>query len=71
MALAIPQAKILEAVRKYPGNRVKVAVADIDGVLRGKYLHKDKFFSAAEGGFFIDASSQIANIHLRRSVRDL
>ncbi len=51
MAVAIPQAKILEAVRKYPGNRVKVAVADIDGVLRGKYLHKDKFFSAAEGGF--------------------
>ena len=29
-----------------PGNRVKVAVSDIDGVLRGKYLHKDKFFSA-------------------------
>ena len=51
MAAAIPQAKILEAVRKYPGNRVKVACADIDGVLRGKYLHKDKFFSAAEGGF--------------------
>ena len=51
MAVAIPQAKILEAVRKYPGNRVKVACADIDGVLRGKYLHKDKFFSAAEGGF--------------------
>jgi glutamine synthetase len=30
---------------------VKVAVSDIDGVLRGKYLHKDKFFGAAESGF--------------------
>ena len=26
-------------------------MSDIDGVLRGKYMHKDKFFSAAEGGF--------------------
>jgi glutamine synthetase len=34
---------------------VKVAVADVDGVLRGKYLSRDKFLSAAapapEGGF--------------------
>jgi glutamine synthetase len=44
-------AKIIAAVRAAPGNRVKVAVSDIDGVLRGKYLHKDKFFSAVEGGF--------------------
>ena len=43
--------QVLDAVRASPGNRVKVAVSDIDGVLRGKYLHKDKFFSAAEGGF--------------------
>ncbi|HQZ08557.1 MAG TPA: glutamine synthetase, partial [Burkholderiaceae bacterium] len=35
--------------------KVKVAVSDIDGVLRGKYLHIDKFLGAAEaypaGGF--------------------
>ena len=35
--------------------KVKVAVADIDGILRGKYLHIDKFLSAAQpfpaGGF--------------------
>lgn len=31
--------------------RVKVAITDIDGVLRGKYLHRDKFLSAAETGF--------------------
>ncbi len=44
-------AKALEALRKSPKQKVKVAVADIDGVLRGKYIHKDKFFSAADGGF--------------------
>jgi glutamine synthetase len=41
----------LAAIRADTGNRVKVAVSDIDGVLRGKYLHKDKFFGAAESGF--------------------
>jgi glutamine synthetase len=30
---------------------VKVGVHDIDGILRGKYLHRDKFFSALDGGF--------------------
>jgi glutamine synthetase len=44
-------AKVVEAVRKAPGTRVKVAVSDIDGILRGKYIHKDKFASAVEGGF--------------------
>jgi glutamine synthetase len=44
-------AKIIAAVRNTPGNRVKVAVSDIDGVLRGKYMHKEKFYSAVEGGF--------------------
>ena len=45
----------VEAVRKSGANKVKVACSDIDGILRGKYLHKDKFFGAAEphpkGGF--------------------
>jgi len=45
------QAGILEAVRKSGTGKVKVAAADIDGVLRGKYLHIDKFFSAVESGF--------------------
>ena len=43
------------AVRQGHAAKVKVAVSDIDGILRGKYLHKDKFFGAAEphpgGGF--------------------
>jgi glutamine synthetase len=42
---------VLTAVRESPGHRVKLAVVDIDGILRGKYVHKDKFFSAVEGGF--------------------
>lgn len=44
-------ARILDAVRKSSSNRVKVAVVDLDGVMRGKFISKDKFFSAAEGGF--------------------
>jgi hypothetical protein len=31
--------------------KVKVAVSDVDGILRGKYLHIDKFAGALEGGF--------------------
>ncbi|HEY1230702.1 MAG TPA: glutamine synthetase, partial [Ramlibacter sp.] len=31
-------------------SHVKVAVADIDGVLRGKYLARDKFESCLKGG---------------------
>ena len=30
---------------------VKVGAFDIDGVLRGKYISRDKFFSALDGGF--------------------
>ncbi len=32
-------------------SHVKVGVFDIDGVLRGKYMARDKFFSALEKGF--------------------
>ena len=39
------------AVRASDTPKVKVACSDIDGILRGKYLHRDKFFGAAEGGF--------------------
>ncbi|MBS0445053.1 MAG: glutamine synthetase [Proteobacteria bacterium] len=45
----------LKAVRDSGSAKVKVAVSDIDGILRGKYLHLDKFFGAAQpapaGGF--------------------
>jgi glutamine synthetase len=32
-------------------SHVKVGVFDLDGILRGKYMSKSKFFSALEGGF--------------------
>ncbi|HVZ47002.1 MAG TPA: glutamine synthetase family protein [Ramlibacter sp.] len=41
----------LAALKKDNASKVKVAVSDIDGVLRGKYLHIDKFMGAADGGF--------------------
>ena len=45
----------LKAVEKNGAQKVKVAVSDIDGILRSKYLHIDKFKGAAEpypaGGF--------------------
>lgn len=45
----------LEAIRQSDAQKIKVAVSDIDGVLRGKYLHRDKFLGVAEplpgGGF--------------------
>jgi len=45
------QASVLDEIRESGATKVKVAVADIDGILRGKYMHRDKFFSAVEGGF--------------------
>ena len=32
-------------------SHVKVGVFDMDGVMRGKYMARDKFFSALESGF--------------------
>ena len=43
------------AVAKSGSSKVKVAVSDIDGILRGKYLHIDKLMGAVQpypaGGF--------------------
>jgi glutamine synthetase len=50
MPSALTPAEALAAVRQSPGHRVKVAVSDIDGILRGKYIHKDKFAGVVEGG---------------------
>ncbi len=45
----------IAAIRASGASKVKVAVSDIDGVLRGKLLHVDKFLAAAQphpgGGF--------------------
>ena len=42
---------IVAALRKEGATKVKVAVSDIDGILRGKLLHIDKFAGAIDGGF--------------------
>lgn len=43
--------EILKQIEASECNKVKVAIADIDGVLRGKYMSKEKFLSAAKSGF--------------------
>lgn len=43
--------QIVSEVKQSPAAKVKVAVADLDGVLRGKTIHRDKFLSAVEKGF--------------------
>jgi len=44
-----------DAARKYLSKNkvenVKIGVFDTDGILRGKYMHRDKFLSALDGGF--------------------
>lgn len=40
--------EIFDYVSKHPSGRVKIAVSDIDGVLRGKYISSEKFLSIAQ-----------------------
>lgn len=42
---------IVAQLKREGATKVKVACSDIDGILRGKYLHIDKFAGALEGGF--------------------
>ncbi len=42
---------VLQEIERSPHAKVKVAITDIDGILRGKYMHKEKFLSAARSGF--------------------
>jgi glutamine synthetase len=44
-------AEIVQRVKQSSAGKVKVGVTDIDGILRGKYIHKDKFLSAVDSGF--------------------
>lgn len=41
--------QILDYVREHADQRVKLAITDIDGVLRGKYISTEKFLSAVQG----------------------
>ncbi|MBB4080352.1 glutamine synthetase [Lewinella aquimaris] len=40
-----------EWLRNHPSSRVKVAVTDIDGILRAKYISRDKLLNALDHGF--------------------
>lgn len=42
---------IIEKVKAFPKQKVKVAVSDIDGILRGKMIHLDKFLSSISDRF--------------------
>ena len=42
--------EIVQYVKDHPSGKVKIAVADIDGILRGKYISAEKFLSAIENG---------------------
>ena len=42
---------IIAAIKKLPSEKIKLAVTDIDGILRGKYMSKDKFLSTIESDF--------------------
>jgi glutamine synthetase len=42
---------IIEEIRQSGVQKVKVAITDIDGVLRGKYLNREKFLAVADGHF--------------------
>ncbi len=49
--MKLSKEQILAEIKSSPNPKVKVAITDLDGVLRGKYMHKDKFLSTVEGGF--------------------
>jgi len=51
MAKSSPESLALEKIRKSSASKFKVAITDIDGVLRGKYIHRSKLESALESGF--------------------
>ncbi|EKD71070.1 MAG: hypothetical protein ACD_46C00279G0002 [uncultured bacterium] len=42
---------VIKKALAHPKGKIKIAVTDIDGILRGKYIHQKKFSSAIESGF--------------------
>lgn len=41
--------QILDYVKNHPSGKVKLAITDIDGILRGKYISAEKFAGVVEG----------------------
>ena len=48
---ALTPKEAVDKIEKSGASKVKVAITDLDGVLRGKYIHREKFLSAMSGGF--------------------
>lgn len=42
--------EIIDYVKNHPSGKVKIAFADIDGILRGKYISREKFLSVVKSG---------------------
>lgn len=49
---AVKLKRVVDEIRASDCTKVKVAVTDIDGVLRGKFISREKFLAAVEGGGF-------------------
>jgi glutamine synthetase len=43
--------ELVTLLKKSKHNKIKVAIVDLDGVLRGKIMHRDKFISSLDSGF--------------------
>jgi len=43
--------QVLAAIKESPSRKVKLAITDVDGILRGKIVSKEKFLSIMEKGF--------------------
>src|SRR5450432_1207568 len=42
--------EVIQYVKDHPSGKVKIAITDIDGVLRGKYISLEKFLSVMDQG---------------------
>lgn len=42
--------EIIQYVKNHPSGKVKIAIADMDGILRGKYISSEKLVAIAEKG---------------------
>ena len=42
--------EIIQYIKDHPSRKVKIAISDIDGILRGKYISAEKFLSIIENG---------------------
>ncbi len=42
------KSEIIKKIKKSDSPKIKIAIADIDGILRGKYIHKKKFLDSVD-----------------------